>query len=138
MSLSDNYENYVLDNFFRNDTSNPVYRLNILRLATGVIEDSVDEYTEVQNPPSASGYASLTVNASDWTVSASGVGYKATNATSLTFNTATGGWGTLTHFALAESTNNKVGIYGTITPNQEIVAGDTPTFPPGALEITII
>ena len=138
MSLSNNYENYLLDSFFRADSGNPTYRLDMLQLSTGTVDETTDQIVaDVQTPPAGSGYSPKTVSASDWTVTQSGVGYKATNNTALTFDVATGNWGTITHFALGESTNFKIGIYGTLDTPRAITNGDTPSFPAGFLVVTI-
>jgi len=127
-----------MDNIFRNDANPATYRLNILQLSTGTIDGTNDQIlADVQTPPGASGYSLKTVVASDWEVVPSGIGYMAHNKTALTFGTATGNWGTITHFALGENYDFKIGIYGEITPPRSITNGDTPTFPSGYLKITI-
>ena len=138
MSLSNNYENYLIDSIFRNDFSPATYRMDTLQLSTGTITDNTDQIiADVQTPPSASGYSPKTVSASDWSVVPSGIGYMAYNKIAITFGPATGNWGTVTYFALGESTDFRVGVYGELTPPRSISNGDTPTFPSGYLKITI-
>lgn len=60
------------------------------------------------------------------------------NAIDFVFPTATADWGVCTHFALYDvATGGFPRAWGELTNAQDIVAGITPTFPAGALSITV-
>lgn len=69
-----------------------------------------------------------------WTVSANSV----SNAAAITFPTATGGSGTVTHFAVgtAASSTGKILYSGTVSPNLSVSNGIAPEYAIGQLTIT--
>ena len=84
----------------------------------------------------ANGYARLQTQASDWNVSASGT---LTNAADLSFAVATGSWGTIAYFGLAETSvkaTEDVYIYAALDSSQAITTDQILTFPAGSLTIT--
>lgn len=60
------------------------------------------------------------------------------NDGAITFPTASGSWGTITHFGVfdAVSAGNLL-IWGAITPNKAIGSGDTASFATGELDVTL-
>lgn len=87
--------------------------------------------------PSGNNYAraSFTNNKTNWGDAAAGA---ITNDVAVTFNTASGSWGTITHFAVFDaSTSGNMLIYGTLTTSKSITTGDTPKFNIGDVDITL-
>lgn len=72
--------------------------------------------------PSGNGYARVVTSGSTWNAASSG---SATNAAAITFPTATGSWGTITHFATFDASSggnmlasNALGSSQAISTNQ--------------------
>jgi hypothetical protein len=81
-------------------------------------------------------YARKSTAAADWNA-ASGNPGSATNANAITFVTATGSWGTVTHFALYDaSTAGNMLRWGALGTSKAIGTGDTASFAAGALTVT--
>lgn len=76
-------------------------------------------------------------NATNWPP-ASGTTATKSNGTTITFVTATAGWGTVTHFAIldAASAGNIIG-WGQLTEAKIIGNGDTASFEIGDLDVTL-
>jgi hypothetical protein len=76
-------------------------------------------------------------NATNWPAAGgSTVGTKS-NGTSITFPTATGNWGTITHFALVDASSaGNILFHGDLTTPKTISTGDTASFAVGALVVT--
>lgn len=59
------------------------------------------------------------------------------NSVSVSFNSATAGWGTVTHFALFDDpTTGNLLYHGPLTVPRTVNAGDTFVFPPGNIGIS--
>ncbi len=90
---------------------------------------------------SGSGYSRLLVtnNGTNWGSAHATTGLK-TNAVQFTFPTATGNWGTITHWAIldAASGGNNMLYWGTFSSPKTILSGDTPRFPSGDISITFV
>jgi hypothetical protein len=84
---------------------------------------------------SGGSYARKSTAGSDWTAAAAG---STSNAAVITFVTATGSWGTVTHFALfdAASAGNMLG-WAALTTSKTIGNGDVASYPIGNLVITL-
>lgn len=84
--------------------------------------------------PSGNGYARVATAASDWNTATNADPSVLTNANAVTFPTASGSWGTVTHFVLfdAPSGGNANG-FGALTVSKTPTNGDTPSFAAGAL-----
>jgi hypothetical protein len=133
MSFSDYFENKVLDWAFGATIYTPSSTLYIA-LSTGIpTDDAGGGFLE----PAGNAYArvSMTNNKTNWTTAANGA---LENATSITFPTATGNWGTVTHFGIydASTVGNILGS-GALTLSKTITSGDTASFSSGALDITL-
>lgn len=85
--------------------------------------------------PSGNGYARVATAGADWEAAASGA---TQNANVITFPTASGSWGTLTHFALFDAlTSGNMLASGALTSPQAITTNQIPRFAIGALDITL-
>ena len=89
--------------------------------------------------PSGGSYAAVSTAASDWTVASDADPSVISNANAVTFPTATGSWGTVTHFAIFDHATtrleaNYIGS-GALTTPQGIGTGNEPEFAIGALVI---
>lgn len=83
--------------------------------------------------PSGGSYARVTNNT--WDVAASGA---TANTGAITFTTATGSWGTITHTALFDATSGgNMLFYGALTASKAVASGDTIAFAAGAFDITM-
>ena len=85
--------------------------------------------------PSGNGYARVATTGSTWEAAASGA---IQNASAITFPTATGSWGTVTHFALFDAaTSGNMLAHGALDESQAITTNQIPRFAAGALDITL-
>lgn len=85
---------------------------------------------------SGGSYARKSTAGTDWNA-ASGNPASATNANAITFVTATGSWGTVTHFALYDaSTAGNMLRWGALTTSKTISTGDTASFASSSLTVT--
>jgi hypothetical protein len=85
----------------------------------------------------AGSYARIAVTAGFGTAAAAGA---ISNDAALTFAAATGAWGTVTHWALLDSTTHGAGnmlIHGSLTVSKAVTSGDTMRFPIGDIDITL-
>ena len=90
--------------------------------------------SEVTN---ANAYARLALSADFQTGAAAGA---IANDGAIEFVTATGSWGTVTHFAILDSGTHGEGnmiAHGDLTASKTVGDGDTPSFAIGELDITI-
>lgn len=97
---------------------------------------------------SGGSYARVTVSSAlaNWagtqsagsTTASSGTGGSTSNNGTVTFPTATGSWGTVTHFGIydASSAGNLL-IYGALGSSQVVNTGGTPSFAAGQLTVQI-
>jgi hypothetical protein len=88
--------------------------------------------------PVGNGYARVAVTNNLTNFPAAVAGAKS-NGTQITFPAATGaGWGTLTHFGIWDaSSGGNLLCFAPLTASVLVVAGDTPRFPIGDLDITL-
>jgi len=85
--------------------------------------------------PSGGAYARKVTAGSDWAAAASGANQTAEN---LTFTTATGAWGTITHFALYDAaTAGNMLAHGSLSASKVVANGDTFQFDAGDIDITL-
>ena len=135
MSFSNYLENKVLDHLFGATIYTPSSTLYIA-LNTGVPAPGDDAGAGFLEP-SGNAYArvSMTNNKTNWTTASSGA---LENATAITFPTATGNWGTVTHFGIYDNSSggNILGS-GALTISKTITSGDTASFASGALDISL-
>lgn len=128
-SFSNYWENAILDHLFgKSNYTPPTIHVGLSTAdpgdgGAGLNEPTGDGYTRVQTEPA------------DWNVAVDGL---LDNANTITFNTATGNWGTLTHFALfdAASGGNML-AHGALTQAKIVGSGDTARCVAGDLEVTL-
>jgi len=134
-SLTDSGEVMVLDYYF-GASANTTPALWYIGLSTTTITDAGGNITE----PSGNGYARVAATNNKTTFSNASAGALA-NAVQLTYPTATGSWGTVVDFFIANhltsaATPNVWG-YGTLTASKSITSGDTASFAISAISITL-
>lgn len=85
--------------------------------------------------PVGNNYARKSTAGADW---AAALGGSISNANAITFNQASGSWGTISHFALfdASSGGNMI-AHGQLSQSKAVANGDTPSFASGQLTITL-
>ncbi len=128
-SFSDYWENEILDHLFGKSNYTPptIY----VGLSTADPGDDGAGLSE----PSGNGYARVQTEATDWNVAASGL---LDNANTITFNAATGNWGTLTHFALFDAVSGgNMLAHGALTQTRIVGSGDTAHFAAGDLDVIL-
>lgn len=128
-NMSDFLADEVLDHLFGKGVYNPptIY----VGLSTA---DPTDDGSGIAEPGGGS-YARKVTAGADWAVSAS---REIDNAEIITFVTATGAWGTITHFFLSDaiSGGNMLG-HGVLTAQKVVGDTDIVRFAVGALTVTI-
>lgn len=131
-SLSDYAENKVLEHIV-GKTSYTMPSVYVALLTAAPNESaSGDEINEVTD---ANNYARKTTSGVWGTASGGAI----TNTSAVTFNQASGSWGTVTHFALMDSGNWGEGYviaWGDLSASKAIDSGDTPEFAIGDLDLT--
>lgn len=132
-SLSDWGELKVLEHMVgKTSWTMPTVYIALMTAAPGEA-NSGSGLSEVAN---SNNYARKSTAGGDWNSASAGA---IDNANAITFNQASGSWGTVTHFALMTS-----GVYGEgymiawgdLTTPKAIDSGDTPEFAAGELDIT--
>jgi hypothetical protein len=108
-------------------------------LSTATIVDSTTGISVVEPPTSNTAYAhvSVTNNLTQWPASAGGL---KRNANPVAFPTATGNWGTVTDFFIADgsavSTGSLMG-FGVLTTPKTISSGDSASFAANSITVTL-
>lgn len=85
---------------------------------------------------SGGSYARVTTSGADWNAASSG---SAANANAITFPTASGSWGTVTHFGTFDAATSGTGnllYWAPLTTSKTIGSGDTAAFAAGSLVVT--
>ena len=128
MSLSNYTENKVLDHLTgKTSFTMPTVYAGLSTANPGETASGLAE-------PSTGSYARVATTGATWAAAASG---STSNAAEIAFPTATGAWGTLTHFALFDAlTTGNMLWYGSLTQSKAIVSGDTAKFEIGSLVLT--
>ena len=117
-------ENLILDHIFNTSAFAVPAAAPKVALSTA---DPTEDGSGLSEP--SDGYARVQTAAADW--SAASVG-SLHNDNAISFGTATGAWGTLTHFALYGSASGEPGTmyyYGTLTTAKTVGSGDVAQFP---------
>lgn len=85
--------------------------------------------------PVGNAYARVSTAAANWTWNAGAT--RVENQTAITFPTASGSWGTVTHFAIFDaSSGGNMLLYAPLLASKAIGNGDTPSFAAGTLTTT--
>jgi hypothetical protein len=88
--------------------------------------------------PSGNNYGRLSTAAADWANAVAGDPSVKDNATTLTMPTASGSWGTLTHFGLNPASSvDTFRIWGALDVSKAVASGDTVSFAVGALDVKL-
>ena len=130
--FSDFLELEILDNYFG--------ALDYAAPATLYIGLSTADPTDDNSglaEPSGNGYArvSVTNNKTSWTAASAGA---LANDIDFTFPEATGSWGTVTHFIIADAASaGNMLAHGDLTTSKAIGDGDTAKFKSGDLDISL-
>jgi hypothetical protein len=83
---------------------------------------------------SGGSYARVTTAAADWNAASGG---STTNANAITFPTASGSWGTVTHFGIFDAASGgNLLRWAALGTSKAVGSGDTPSFAAGALTLT--
>jgi len=136
--MSDYLEGQVRAHMFRTATfTKPTVMAIALCTAAPTDASTGATITEVAN---SNAYARQTLNPLDanWTAASSTDGLT-DNASAITFPTATGSWGTVTHVALCDSATWGAGnmyLYGTLDVSKAVGSGDTIKYNIGDLNVT--
>ena len=133
-SFSNFLEDEVLDHVFGKAAYTAPTTLYV-GLWTTTLSDASTGATSGE--PTGGSYARKSVanNLTNWPASSGGA--KA-NGTAITFVTATGPWGTVTHFAILDAaTNGNILGWAQLTASKVIGNGDTASFAIGDLDITL-
>jgi hypothetical protein len=115
---------------------------NYIPPATLFVGLSTSTVTEagVVTEPIGNGYTrvSVTNNSTNWPAATAADPSTKSNGTAITFPTATGSWGTVVDFFIADAlTLGNILAYGTLTSSQAINTNDTASFAIGDLDITL-
>jgi len=131
-------------NTFMSVVNNAVFRggslptLTTLYISLHTASPGADGQTA--NEPVGNGYArvAVTSNGTNWNAGTVADPSVINNATAITFPTASGSWGTITHFGIwnnstATATTNFIGA-APLTASQAIASGNTASFAASALQ----
>lgn len=133
MSFTDFLENELLDHVFAAAAfTAPVTTFIGLSTTT-----PADDGTNITEPPGGAAYArvSKTNNLTNWPAAVGGL---KENGTTIDFATATGAWGTVTHFFIADAlSGGNILASGVLTTPKTIDSGDTASFAVGDIDITL-
>ena len=134
-SASDYLEGKIIDHLFRTNTFTKPSVLAVA-LFTAAPSDSGGG-TEVST--SSTGYARQTLNPADanWAAPSSGNGVTS-NVSAINFGTATGNWGTVTHFGIYDATSSgNLLIWDALSASKTINSGDSFQIPANQLTVTV-
>ncbi len=125
-SFSDYTENAVLDHLFRHVS------LTSPAAVYCALYTSNPNETNVGAEVSGGSYARVAITNS------AASGGSITNSTQIAFPTASGSWGTITHFAIFDAlTTGNMLAYGALGSSQGVTTGQRPVFDASALTITL-
>ena len=133
MSFTDFLENELLDHVFAAAAFvAPVTTFIGLSTTT-----PADDGTNITEPPGGAAYARVakTNNLTNWPAAVAGL---KENGTTVDFAAATGAWGTVTHFFVADAlSGGNILASGVLTTPKTIDSGDTASFAVGDIDITL-
>ncbi len=135
-SFSDYLEDALLDHVFGTGSGKLLAYTQpdkFIALSTTTLYDTTSG--SLISEPSAAAYAR--VEMATWDIAASGA---TENTNVITFAQATASWGTITDFAICDSSVTGTGnvlAYGALTISKSVASGDTPKFATGDIDITL-
>ena len=132
--FSDYMENAIIDHFLRNQAFTPPTTVYVALFTADTGLESDNPTAEV----SGGSYARIAVSL------AAASGGASTNSGDVDFPTATGSWGTVTHFALVDhetnstwGTNVHVLMWSALDASKVVISGDMLRFTAGDLDVTV-
>lgn len=129
----DTLEQAILDHVLNDGTYTPPTNW-FAALSTTTPTEAGGNFTE----PSGNSYARVSTSASTWGAASGAAPAVKSNSTAISFPTATGSWGNVTHFGLFEAASGgTVQIWGALTVSQTVGNGQTPLFVAGDLTIKL-
>lgn len=140
-SLSDYTENNAIDYIFRAQTWTIAANMHV-GLSTAACSDSSvgteatgGSYARVSYARSLANWAGTQSAGS--TTASSGTGGVTSNNAAVSFPTPSAGWGTVTHFFIADaSTGGNIILCQALTTSKTINSGDTVSFPIASITVT--
>jgi hypothetical protein len=130
--FTDALEQALLDHIL----NDPAYTPDIthIGLSTTTPTEAGGNFTE----PVGNGYARVATAAADWSAASGAAPAQKVNTAVKTFPTATGSWGTVTHFGLfTASSGGTLRVWGALTTSKTIDNGDTASFAASSIEIQL-
>jgi len=128
MSLSNYYEDSLLDTILEASLYLALCTADPTDAGTGAAMNEVAD---------AGSYARVNITTATWSAASGG---DKTNEAVITFPAATGAWGTVTHWAILDSTTHGAGNivwHGALTAPKVVASGDTPRFPIGDATLSV-
>lgn len=128
----DFWENEILDHVLGASTYTPPGTLYVA-LSTTTPTDAGGNFTE----PVGNNYARVAVtnNLTNWPAASGG---SKSNGTAVTFNDATGSWGTVTHFGVYDqASGGNLLFWGQLTASKLVGTGDQLSFGATNLQVTL-
>lgn len=131
--LTDAFEAIILDGIMGDpDYTSPTNWF--VGLSTTTPTEAGGNFTE----PSGNNYSRTSTADADWGAASTGQPSTKSNANTITFATASGSWGTVTHFGLFDaSTAGNLRMWGALTASKTIGNGDTASFAATALVLKL-
>lgn len=128
--LVDAFEAIILDGIMGDPDFTPPTNWFVGLSTTTPTGDTSTNFTE----PVGNAYARVSTADADWAAAVGAQPSTKANANTITFPTATGSWGTVTHFGLFDaSTAGNLRMWGALTASKTIGNGDTASFAASAL-----
>jgi hypothetical protein len=122
--------NEILDHVFKTGAYTPATNLYV-----GLSDATIDDATTGGDVSEPSGGAYARVGCNTWDVAASGA---TENTAAITFTQATGDWGTITDFFIADSTDaGNILFYEAADASKAVGTDDTVQFDAGSFDITL-
>lgn len=145
-SLTDYAENRLIDAVFRGQSLGAPATFYV-GLATAASSCETGTITEVSTSGTGYARAAVTSSLTNWagtqsagsTTASSGTGGQTSNNATITIgSTATGAWGSVTHFFMSDSSSGgNIWVCQSLTTAKTVNSGDpAPTFSAGALTVT--
>jgi len=128
MSLSNYYEDSLLDTILEASLYLALCTADPTDAGTGAAMNEVAD---------AGSYARVNITTATWSAASGG---DKTNEAVITFPAATGAWGTVTHWAILDSTTHGAGNilwHGALTASKVVASGDTPRVPIGDATLSV-
>jgi hypothetical protein len=131
--LTDAMEQALLNHIFNDPAFTPDANI-FVALSTTTPTDAGGNFTE----PVGNGYGRVSTAAADWAAASGTAPASKANGNAITFPSATGAWGTVTHFGLfSASTGGTLRAWGALTTSRAPASGDVVRFAIGALIVKL-